>query len=185
MLSYSRWKFEFESGGKPNLLAVSVSLKALWIDPNALISTHKSQWEIGRVPRYRAHYCLPSNAALLRSRQARARLRLPRTACLTSSSSIDWAKDSMVSFSSTSVVVGGLLLNSVMATLQNQVQGVQDRTPGRPRVLGQAADDFPRTCSLASFWPWSWCTLWRRLAGTSKSHMFQGSGVHLFLEDYF
>ena len=33
-----------------------------------------------------------------------------------------------------------------MATLQNQVQGVQVRAPGRPRVLGQAADDFPRTC---------------------------------------
>ena len=36
--SYSRWKFEFQSGGKPNLLAVSGSLKRLWIDPTALIS---------------------------------------------------------------------------------------------------------------------------------------------------
>ena len=42
----------------------------------------------------------------------------------------------------------------------------------------------PRTCSLASFWPWSWCALWHRLAGTSKSHIFQGSGVHLCLEQY-
>ena len=58
----------------------------------------------------------------------------------------------MVSFSSTGVVVvGGLLLSSVMATLQNQVQGGQVRTPGRPQVHGQAGDDFPRTCSLASF----------------------------------
>ena len=30
-----------------------------------------------------------------------------------------------------------------MAALQIQVQGRQVRTPGRPRVLGQAADDFP------------------------------------------
>ena len=30
-----------------------------------------------------------------------------------------------------------------MVTLQNQVQGGQVRTPGRPRVLGQAADNFP------------------------------------------
>ena len=37
VLSYSRWKFEFESGGKPNLLSISVSLKALWIDHTALI----------------------------------------------------------------------------------------------------------------------------------------------------
>ena len=82
-------------------------------------------------------------AAPLRSRRARDRLRIPHTTCLTSSS-IDWAKDPMVSFSSTSlVVVGSLLLGSVMATLQNQVQRGQVRTPGRPRVLGQAADDFP------------------------------------------
>ena len=98
MLSYSRWKFEFESGGKPNLLAVSGSLKTLWIDSTALLSTHKTQWEVGSVPRYQVHYCFSSNAAPLRSRQARARLRIPRIACLTSSSSIDYLGEGLDGF---------------------------------------------------------------------------------------
>ena len=79
-------------------MAVSGSLKTLWTDPTALISTHKTQREVGRVPRYRAHYCLSSNAALLRSRQARARLRIPRTACLTFSSSMDYLGEGLDGF---------------------------------------------------------------------------------------
>ena len=57
----------------------------------------------------------------------------------------------MVSFSSTSVGSSFELCHG--HTPEPEVQGGQVGTPGPPRVLGQAADDFPRTCSLASFWP--------------------------------
>ena len=59
----------------------------------------------------------------------------------------------MVSFSSTSVVLGIFFELCYGNALEpSPGGGGQVRTPGRPRVLGQAADDFPRTsCSLASF----------------------------------
>ena len=64
------------------------------------------------------------------------------TACLTSSS-IDWAKDSMVSFSSTSVmVVAGVFFELCYGHALEPSPGGQVWTPGRPRVLDQAADDF-------------------------------------------
>ena len=153
--------------------------------PYCLISTHKWQWEVGRVPRYRAHYCLSSNAVLLRSRQARARLRIPRTACLTSSSSIDWAKDSMVSFRSTSVVLGVFFWALLWPHSRTKSRGG-----------GTSPDSWPATGAWSGSW-WlppnvllfsqllALIVVWRRLAGTSKSHMFQGSGMHLCLEEYF
>ena len=48
----------------------------------------------------------------------------------------------MFFFSSTSVVGG--LFSSIMATLQNhKSRGTGPDSSDRPRVLGQAADDFP------------------------------------------
>ena len=63
---------------------------------------------------------------------------------------------------------GGLLLSSVMATLQNQKsRGDKSGLLAGHGCLVRRLMTSPRTCSLASFWPWSWCALWLRLAGTA------------------
>ena len=87
----------------------------------------------------------------------------------------------MVSFSSTSVaVVAGVFFELCYGHALEPSPGGQVWTPGRPRVLDQAADDFlPNLLLSPASGPGRGvhCADYLlELAGTSKSHIFQGSG---------